>query len=225
MLRISIPMQTPGVDLDVVRPAPEHTAVVLVEPLYFGVGAALALDAGWGSVELTERADASPIPLVSFEQRPTERGGRCRVRGDITELADAFDAATRIVLLGSLVNARPLAARLALDPDVQRIEFVPVASGGRVSSDAWAVSGVLMRLLLEESERTCELDDAAGMAVSLGDISGDLSPVLAAGSRWKRHLSFGGSEDDLRVASAIDSVGIVPRIDSRSDTGIIVTSW
>jgi hypothetical protein len=234
-------MWTPGVEFAAVDPA--RTIMVIVEPLYLGVAAALALDAGWGSVELALRADAAPIPLVSFEQRPTKPGGRCRVRGDVHDVTAVVpnlvatdddipardklsELAPPIVVLGSIVNALPLTSRLAR-ADADAIAFVPAASDGDVSGEAWWACGVLVRSLLEEVEgRDCVLDDAAGIAVSLaGDEEDDARSALATGAGWRRHAELGGSEDDLRVAAARDSVGAIPRVIERTHDSLVVTQW
>lgn len=214
-LRVSLRASVPGARATI--PA-GRVASVLMEPLYVGPAAALALDAGWGSVELADVGDGAPIPLVSYELPPAaeHRGGTCRVRADLAgvdaacrELAVAADP---VVLLGAPAFARPLAARLAFE-GFDAVEFVPIAADGGVSADAWWASGMLMRVLLDELDgREAVLDEAAGIAVSLvGDLA-DAAPALGAGRRWNAHLAAGGHPDDLRLACAVDSIGVVPRL-------------
>lgn len=232
-LRVALRASVPGAVSPVVPG--ERIAYVLVEPLYVAPAAALALDAGWGGVELAERSDAAPIPLVSFEQPPVpeHRGATCRLRADVNGIEAALAeiggdaAADATVLLGAPAFARPLMARLAF-AGFDAVELIPIASGRQLAADAWWASGMLMRVLLDELDgRDAVLDDAAGIAVSLVGELGDAAPALGAGRRWDAHLAAGGNVDDLRIACAIDSIGVVPRIDTSSGvaTGIVVRPW
>jgi len=220
--------------------------IVVVEPLYGAVAAALALDAGWGSVEIAGGAEGdagtAPIPLVSFEQPPApeHRGGRCRVRS-----GDALHALTQHVfgdhptLLGAPAFARPLSARLAAlanDGAWKRLTFVTAESVGawsdesgtafeRICADAAWASGMLIRILLEELD-VCDatLTDAAGITVSLAQGAENTAAQLGAGARWRRHLARGGAADDLRIASAVDSIGVTPVV-RREDDCVVAEAW
>lgn len=198
--------------LDVVHPAlrqgVDGGVVVVVEPLYGCVAVAAALDAGWESVELAADAPGTaPIPLVSFEQPPQAGQLRCRVRS-----SDLHAAARDGDLLGAPVLARPLCARLAAEAGIDRVTFVPVTAGGELGSDAWWACGMLARVLLDELDRPSELTDAAGLAVTLARGAEDPVAQLSAGARWRGHLDRDGHPDDLRVASAVDSLGVVPGV-------------
>lgn len=208
--------------------------VILVEPLYGGVAVTAALDAGWGSVLVDAGSpDDSPLPLVSFEQAPPSghAGGRCRVPA-----SDLLDAAlgiepdgANLVLVGGPTNARPLASMLAACTETwDCITLVPAAAAGTVSADALWAAGVVIRILLEELEdRASRLTDFAGVAVTLATGAEDPRGHLGAGERWRRHLERGGHPDDLRVASAIDSFGVVPRVAAwhRDDRAVLVEPW
>lgn len=210
--------------IDVVHPALRASAAVdggmavVVEPLYAGVALAAALDAGWESVELAPDAGAAPIPLVSFEQPPPPGSRRCRVRS--TDLHAAVQAGD---LIGAPPLARPLCARLA-SGDHRRITFLPVPAGDELGADAWWACGMLVRVLLDELESTASLTDAAGLAVTLAQGAEDPFAQLSAGARWRRHLERGGHPDDLRVAAAVDTLALVPRVSD--DAGALVaTPW
>lgn len=224
-LRVRLAALVPGSDAVACGAS---SVVVVVEPLYLGVATALALDAGWGSVELAPlEEDGVPIPLVSFEQRPTIPGGACRVRGDVDSLRAAAQVGSSdgITLLGAPAFARPLAARLAM-LEVEEIVLVPCAARGVLSADAWWASGALIRVLLDELEgRGAVLDDAAGIAVTLADGSTDAYVPLGSGARWNQHLARGGHEDDLRVAASVDSVGTVPRLERGDDDRLSALAW
>lgn len=202
--------------------------VVLVEPLYGCTGVALALDAGWQSVELAdEQAGEAPIPLVSFEQRPS--ADRCRLRSnDLSIVADQVVDADHPAVLGCPANARPLGSAVAR-AGVDAITLIAAPSLGDLTRDItadgmWA-TGMLVRILLEElDDRPSTLTDAAGIAVTLAQGAEDPAVQLSAGVRWRRHLERGGHPDDLRVASAIDSVGVVPRIELEGDA-IVARAW
>jgi phosphosulfolactate phosphohydrolase-like enzyme len=200
---------------------------VVVEPVYGVPAVALALDAGWGSVEVAGETGES-IPLVSFEQPPApdQRGGRCRVRStDLSVVAPTVGVGVT-TLLGAPVFARPLASRIAAAGELARVTFVAVPAGEDVMSvDGWWAAGMLIRVLLEElDDRPTTLTDAAGIAVTLAQGAEDPASQLSAGVRWRRHLERGGHADDLRVASAVDSVGVVPRLDIE-DGAIIARPW
>lgn len=225
--------------IDVAHDAAAHAheaVVVLVEPTWGVPAVALALDAGWSAVELgPARPGAAPIPLVSFEQPPglDQRRARCRVRDDDLYAAAAAVAAWPLVLLGAPMMARPLCARLA-GTQLSRITFVPVrsiaidepaAGADQMSADAWWASGMLVRTLLDELDaREPLLTDAAGVAVTLAQGAEDAATQLSAGVRWRRHLDRGGHPDDLRVASAIDAVGVVPRL-REVDGAYVAAAW
>lgn len=203
----------------------ERSIVVVVEPLYGVPAVSLALDAGWPSVELAQHEPgAAPIPLVSFEQRPS--GDRCKVRSD--DLFIAVGPSVRRaapVLLGAPLFARPLAAQVANAAPLDRVTFVPTPAGGEdIAIDSWWAAGMLVRVLLDELDRESELTDAAGLAVMVAQGAEDPAAQLSAGARWREHLAWGGNADDLRVASAIDTVGIVPQVVLEGDS-IIARPW
>jgi hypothetical protein len=199
--------------------AAEGEIRVLVEPLYGCVAVAAALDAGWESVELAPRdVDAPPIPLVSFEQPPAAGQVRCRVRCD-----DLAAVAAPGMLLGAPVLARPLCSMLA-SGDHARITFVPATVDDELGSDAWWASGMLIRVLLDELHRDSELTDAAGMAVTLARGAENVAAQLTAGTRWRRHVARGGHPDDLRIAAAVDSLGVVPVIERDGDV-LVARAW
>jgi hypothetical protein len=203
-----------------VSAAGDDAIVVAVEPLYGVPAVALALDAGWDSVELAEpEPDVAPIPLVSFEQ--PARGARCRVR-----CADLLTAIEDGMLLGAPVLARPLASRIAATPGLERVTFLPApAAGELVTVDGWWAAGMLIRVLLEElDDRPSRLTDAAGLAVTVAQGAEDPGAQLTAGVRWRRHLEAGGHADDLRIASAVDSVGVIPHVTSDGDA-LIAVPW
>lgn len=181
---------------------------VFVEPLYGCVAVAAALDAGWESVVIDrEHPETAPIPLVSYEQRPTATV--CRVRCD--DLALAPNGA----LLGCPANARPLASLIARSVSVEEdITFVPALSEGEMAADSWWAAGMLIRVLLEELDQYPSfLSDAAGMAVILAQGAEVAEQMLMIGSRWRRHCAHEANRDDLRVASAVDTIGVVPVIE------------
>lgn len=209
----------------------EGDVIVIVEPLYGAPAVAAALDAGWGSVELATELEAqAPIPLVSFEQVPSGelQGGRCRVRcDDLVVACRGPVAGPALVLLGAPAFARPLGARLGsvltaralrrltfvtadsvhAAPDPARIRFE------RVAADAWWAAGALVRVLLDELDlRDSQLTDVAGVAMHLATGAEEAATHLGAGARWRRHLARGGSEDDLRIARALDSLAVVPEV-------------
>jgi hypothetical protein len=193
---------------------------ILVEPTWGCVAVCAALDAGWHEVELaSDELDAAPIPLVSFEQRPPDGAVRCRVRS-----SDLADAAHGGELLGAPVIARPLAAMLAARIE-ERVTFVPAPCGERVAADAmWAV-GMLIRVLLDElDDRSSTLTDAAGIAVTIALGAEDAATRLSTGARWARHLKRGGHPDDLRVAAAVDSIGVVPML-ARDGDALVARVW
>jgi hypothetical protein len=209
--------------------------VVVVEPVYGCVAVAAALDAGWESVELcAERPGEAPIPLVSFEQPPGNSGRRCRVRADdLVDVVGSLDLDGRDATLvaGAPVNARPLGSMLARVEGAMRVTFLVAASGQddsashSLTADAMWSAGMLIRILLEElDDRPSALTDAAGIAVTLAQGAEDPAAQLSAGIRWRRHVERGGHPDDLRIASAIDSVGVVPRIDFEGES-IIAVPW
>lgn len=220
--------------------APLDSVVVLVEPIHAAPAAALALESGWSSVQVDAEQDGTPpIPLVSFEQSPSPGAAstRCRLRNDDLLAASAglaLDARDQLVLLGAPAFARPLCARLAIATPAS-ISFVPVAStrdGGDhvrgadgTSSDAWWACGMLLRVLLDELEAVdAGLTDAAGLAVRIAQGAEPADVELAASLRWNAHLARGGSADDLRVASAVDSIGIVPRL-ARDGEALVAAAW
>jgi len=195
-------------------PGEHGELAVLVEPLYGCVAVACALDAGWSSVDIAPQvAGDAPIPLVSFEQPPplAERGGRCRVRCD-----DLHASGLNHALLAAPALARPLCARLA-SIGLERVTFLPALATGAVSADAWWACGMLVRVLLDELESgVAQLTDAAGMAVTLARGAEDPRAQLGIGRRWAHHLALGGHRDDLRVAAAVDSLGVVPQLHQES---------
>lgn len=199
--------------------------VVVVEPLYGSVAVALALDAGWPTVEIASDDPAvAPIPLVSFEQRPVAGAERCRIRS--SELAACVaSVGGRDVLLGAPVLARPLTAQVAMRAP-SSITFVACPSlDGSMAADSWWACGMLVRVLLEELDDVpSELTDAAGIAVTLAQGAELVTMQLSAGARWRRHLARGGSADDLRVAGSIDHVGTVPVV-ARDGDALIARSW
>jgi hypothetical protein len=213
--------------------------IVVVEPLYGCVAVAAALDSGWASVDIAaEQPGSAPIPLVSYDQSPPPEHrseGRCRVRA--TDLFDALDLALDAgspdpaahVLLGCVAIARPLASRLARELDDATLRatllIAPSTAADRVglderdteavTIDAWWAAGVIIRILLEEVDgRDLALTDAAGIAVTLAQGAESPAVQLTAGARWRAHLERGGHADDLRVAGAVDSLGVVPRVTS-----------
>lgn len=227
-------MSNPAVIIDVADPRlledhdDERRLLVYVEPVYDCVAVAAALDAGWSSVELAELAvDVSPIPIISFEQPPSDGAERCRVRGgwSSTQLRPGM-------VLGAPVLARPLCAQIAFRLDAGRIDavtFVPALVPGMeasspVSAAAWWASGMLIRVLLDELERDSMLTDAAGIAVTLATGAEDAGSQLSTGARWHHHLTSGGHEDDLRIAAAIDSFGVVPAVERDGDV-LIARPW
>lgn len=208
--------------------------VVIVEPLYGCVAVALALDAGWQSVEIAEQQvdGPPPIPLVSFEQAPAveHQSSRCRVRSaDLARTLAATPVAGPPVVLGSSVNARPLCARIAQGQSpLARVVLLPVGVDGEpIGIDAWWASGMLIRVLLDElaeSARPVTLTDAAGLAVALARGAESAAAQLSAGRRWRDHRAAGGHDDDLRVASAVDTVAAVPLV-LRANGAAIATQW
>ncbi len=202
--------------------------VVVVEPTWGVVAVAAALDAGWDSVELADaEPGAAPIPLVSFEQRPPADGTRCRVRsGDLVAcllgLATTRDAP---VLLGAPALARPLASAIArTSPNSIHLVACPTPDGA-MAADSWWACGMLVRILLEElDDDDVELTDAAGVAVTIARGAEDVASQLSAGVRWRRHVDAGGHADDLRVASAVDSIGVVPRV-TRDGEVLVAHVW
>jgi phosphosulfolactate phosphohydrolase-like enzyme len=103
--------------------------------------------------------------------------------------------------------------------------FVPARSGDEeLTLDATWACGMLIRVLLEELERDSTLTDGAGLAVMVAKGAEDAAAQLSSGVRWRRHLERGGHVDDLRVASAVDSIGIVPAISFEGDA-IIARPW
>jgi hypothetical protein len=202
---------------------------VLVEPLYGSPAVAAALESGWGSVELADATEAAPIPLVSFEQAPPagQRGKRCRVRtSDLRAAAFAVidGSGADDVCVGSPAAARPCCAQLALRAEdlaeaLAGVTFVAVDGPDGLAADSWWACGMLVRVLLDELHvRESQLTDAAGLAVSIATGAESAATQLAAGARWARHLAAGGAEDDLRVAAAVDSIGIVPRVMREGDS-------
>jgi hypothetical protein len=206
-------------DPRLVEPAGAGELRVLVEPTWGCVAVAAALDAGWSEVEISPSDDTTPIPLVSFEQRPPDGAVRCRVRS-----SDLADVAHGGELLGAPVIARPLAAMLAARIE-ERVTFVPAPCGERVAADAmWAV-GMLIRVLLDElDDRSSTLTDAAGIAVTIALGAEDAATRLSTGARWARHLKRGGHPDDLRVAAAVDSIGVVPML-AREGDALVARVW
>lgn len=206
-------------DPRLVEPAGAGELRVLVEPTWGCVAVAAALDAGWSEVEISPSDDTTPIPLVSFEQRPPAGAERCRVRS-----TDLFDAALDGDLLGAPVNARPLGSMLA--GRVQdRVTFVTATSAGSVAADSMWAAGMLIRVLLDELEdRDATLTDAAGIAVMIARGAEDAAVQLSSGARWARHLALGGHADDLRIASAVDSIGVVPVLTSDGDA-LVARPW
>jgi len=199
---------------------------VVVEPAYGVPAVCAALDAGWGSVEVDHEHDGvAPIPLVSFEQ-PGAADGRCRVRSsdlDAALLTADDDDASAIVLAAPCI-ARPFASAVAgraRELDVVRFSPAPshrdCSEPGRefetFAVDAVWASGMLIRMLLEELEgRDAVLTDAAGVSVSLAQGAESAVAQLGSGIRWRRHVAGGGHADDLRIAAAVDSFGIVPEV-------------
>lgn len=207
----------------------DKTIYILVGTLGFATASALALDAGWSAVELAAlHDDDAPIPLVSYEQPPTVVGGVCRIRGDLPMVNAALDLVGNddaTVLFGAPVYARPLTSRIVRD-NVNDIVLIPLGVNGDVSADTWWVSGVLIRLLLEEAEGlSAVLDEAAGIAVSLVHDVDDVMLMIERSVRWQHHLSIGGSEDDLRVAGATDSIGLVPKLIRVEGKPLMAVEW
>jgi hypothetical protein len=208
------------IEVDVTGELPrarDGEVVVVVEPVYGVPAVAAALDAGWESVEVAgpdpDRRD--PIPVVSFEQCPPAGATRCRVRAeDLAAVLGPLGEGDEAVWLGAPVNARPLASAVArATPSAVRLVACP-ATGGAMAADSWWAAGVLVRVLLEELDAVgdVELTDAAGLAVTLARGAEDVASQLASGARWRGHLASGGHADDLRVAAALDSIGVVPRV-------------
>jgi phosphosulfolactate phosphohydrolase-like enzyme len=207
---------------------------VLVEPCYGVVAVAAALDAGWDSVEIAPQGTdlaTAPIPLVSFEQPVVgdQAGSRCRVRSD--DLANSLDRivdGAGHVVLAAPANARPAMSAVARASVAARsITFVPAAHAlwpdpEPLTSDGMWACGMLIRVLLEEldTERGSTLTDAAGIAVTIAQGAEDVATQLSAGSRWRDHLAAGGHPDDLRVASAVDSLGVVPAVRGGAESRI-----
>lgn len=225
-VRVQLDVAAAGDTLDA---AARAGAIVLVEPLYGGPAIAAALDAGWAEVELArELPDVAPIPLVSFEQAASGEPGvvRCRVRAsDLFDAVAGLEAVTGPILLAGPAWARPFAAQLAgwLErSDATRVTFVVTdsvhvtddeadARFERAPADGWWAAGLLVRIVLEELEvRDARLTDRAGIAVTVATGAEDARAQLAAGVRARRHLARGGAADDLRVAGAVDTFGIVP---------------
>ncbi|MCW2921414.1 MAG: hypothetical protein JWL76_1288 [Thermoleophilia bacterium] len=217
---------------------PGTELAIVVEPLYGCVAVAAALDAGWESVEiapLPSEPGAVPIPLVSFEQSAPRDGAstRCRVRSsDLTLAVSArIDEGTPVLLAGP-VNARPMASAIArLAPTLERVTFVPAPCGHApelepLAADAFWAVGMLIRVLLEELDdaRGSRLTDSAGLAVSVAQGAEDAAAQLSSGARWRDHLAAGGHGDDLRVASAVDSIGVVPAV-TRDGDAIVARPW
>lgn len=226
--------------------------VVVVEPLYGCTAVLAALDAGWDLVEIAaELPGAAPVPLVSWEQPPPAGAEACRVRCDdlAVPIEMLVDRGIRPVLACPSA-ARPAMSRVALDIASARgenpvVTFVPApalhAAGdadepGLESTDArdsWWACGMLVRVLLEELDeqgRDARLTDAAGIAVSVAAPDEDAASALASGARLRRHLARGGSLDDVRVASAIDSHAAVARVARAGaagdpSTGPLRASW
>lgn len=207
---------------------------MVVEPTWGSVAVATALDAGWESVEVADDDDppGAPIPLVSFEQRPPADATRCRVRcadlvrclGPLPGNGGSGSTSTSVVLLGAPVVARPLAAMIARStPDAVHLVACPGADGA-MAADAWWACGMLVRMLLDELDGDVALSDAAGVAVTVARGAEDAAAQLSAGARWRHHLGRGGHADDLRIASAIDSIGVVPRI-ARDGTSLVARAW
>jgi phosphosulfolactate phosphohydrolase-like enzyme len=214
---------------------------VVVEPLYGCTAVASALDAGWDEVEIAPQlSDQAPIPLISFDApRPRDAVSNiCRVRA--TDLEQSVRVACRsssqLTLLASLANARPFAAQLALrlqrggvGGDAASVVFVPArTASGAFAADAWWVSGVLIRLVLDELlDHDAQLRDAAGLAVTIATEESIAHPgaQLAAGARWLAHVAAGGSADDARRSAAFDCVGIVPQCRLADDGLLRSTAW
>ncbi len=213
-------------------PAGADRLVVVVEPTWGSVAVAAALDAGWESVDIKGDDDraAAPIPLVSFEQRPPADASRCRVRSEdlarvLAPLATHPDTQSPTnVLLGAPALARPLASAInRVAPEAIHLVACPTPDGA-MAADSWWACGMLVRVLLEELEGETELTDAAGVAVTVARGAEDAAAQLSAGARWRRHLERGGHADDLRIASAIDSIGVVPRV-TREGESLVARAW
>lgn len=151
---------------------------------------------------------------------------------DAVRAVHAADPAAPMVL-GSAANARAV-ARVVAGWAVDRVTLVavPDARGAvepdrqlrdeRTSADAWWAAGLVIRLVLEELDRAMVLTDAAGMAVTLATGAELPADQLGRGVRWRRHLACGGHADDLRVASALHSIDVVPEL--RLDDGAPLAS-
>lgn len=218
--------------------------LVVVEPVYGGVAVAAALDAGWETVEIAELgADAQPIPLVSFEQgvpRDQPAATRCRVRSDdLVATLERVMAGDATPILATPANARPAMSGVARAVSAcARVTFVPaihvVESDEEVDHpdeamtvDGMWAAGMLIRILLEEleTERPVWLADGAGVAVSVAQGAEDPMSQLTAGVRWRGHLDTGGHVDDLRIAAAVDTIGVVPIVIEDDEGTFVARPW
>lgn len=172
-------------DLDL---APQLPRVVVIVDVVDGARLLERLEASAGEIEI----DASRLHQVAVEV----------AGGD------------HPVLLAALVNARPVAVRLAtmLEPG-DMVQFVCVGGRGGVRVDDLYGAGRIIRLLLEELEFAAVLTDGAGVAVA---ITGSYDDPLSALRSSHDPDSFAGpnpaNASVLLAAAQVDSVGVVAEL-------------
>lgn len=180
------------------------------------VGEAQALAARTGALLLGERG-GHPVPGWGGGNSPLERlelSGRsavlCTTNGSKVV---GFAAPARHVLLGSVVNARAVAARaLALAKD--GVTLLCAGTLGRVSLDDVIGAGCVARELLK-LEPTLRTGDATTLALGLLEGQRDLHAFLRRAEHAK-HLIALGYARDVAFAAALNTLSAVPERDPKN---------
>lgn len=112
------------------------------------------------------------------------------------------------VISGALVNISLVAQRIAReDKDV-----IIACSGreGHFSIEDTICGGMLVHLLLEKHKKQIVQNDACGLALLLYKTNEETIREAIAGSEHGRFLASIGFADDVAVASAVDSMAVLP---------------
>lgn len=213
-----------------------RAVVVLVDMLCGSSTVALALDDGRGVVRLVDdTARAAGVARPSALAAVHEEGDRLAAP-DLVAVARAVHEAVApdLVLVGSLLNARPLASMLARALDgVDAVTFACAGDGAAVAVEDAYCCGVLIHLLLEEADVAMSLTDAAGICVSVAGTHDDHHGAISRGATalWLAADGDAGVADIAACAQA-DMVGAVGRVSAVSvdpeeggATSIDVVPW
>lgn len=170
-----------------------------------------ALGAGPAIVQALDDAGAGEVDVASVDVGGAQLDHV--VRQLLQQSPGPIGVASQLQL-ACLANARPAMATLARTlggGDTVGFACVGTADGATAVEDAWAV-GVLVRLLLDELDVPLDMDDGAGIAISLTSTYDSAQAGLEAGATGRMLAATGRAGLIGAAVAGRDLAGCVPRL-------------